>query len=130
VTLASAANTRKLCRHCGKEYANRPRVMCWGCYATRGVRDMYPGRRDNASTPYDPAPFAAELERVRCARSAEAAAVFADLDMPGGDWEELLRLLASAQRLQRAGKLERASNLLANLADREASTKEMECLRL
>ena len=91
---------------------------------------MYPGRRANALTPYDPAPFAAELERVRNARSAEAAAVFAGLDMPGDDWEELLRLLESARRLQRAGKLELASNLLANLADREASTKEMECLRL
>jgi hypothetical protein len=30
-----------LCRHCVKRKANRPRGMCWACYYTPGVREMY-----------------------------------------------------------------------------------------
>lgn len=33
---------RKLCRHCGKEPANRPRGLGWSCYSTPGVRELYP----------------------------------------------------------------------------------------
>jgi hypothetical protein len=31
-----------LCRHCQKVKANRPRGLCWSCYYTPGVRDLYP----------------------------------------------------------------------------------------
>jgi len=31
-----------LCRHCNHVNSNRPRGLCWSCYYTPGVRDMYP----------------------------------------------------------------------------------------
>src|SRR5205085_9778990 len=31
-----------LCRHCQKTHSNRPRGLCWTCYYTPGVRDLYP----------------------------------------------------------------------------------------
>ncbi len=32
------------CKHCNDpaRKVNRPRGLCWGCYYTPGVRDMYP----------------------------------------------------------------------------------------
>lgn len=31
-----------LCRHCQHHSVNRPRGLCWSCYYTPGVRDLYP----------------------------------------------------------------------------------------
>ena len=31
-----------LCRHCQRVKSNRPRGLCWSCYYTPGVREMYP----------------------------------------------------------------------------------------
>lgn len=31
-----------LCRHCQKTKSNRPRGLCWTCYYTAGVRELYP----------------------------------------------------------------------------------------
>jgi hypothetical protein len=31
-----------LCRHCNRVPSNRPRGLCWSCYYTPGVRDLYP----------------------------------------------------------------------------------------
>jgi hypothetical protein len=31
-----------LCRHCHRAPANRPRGLCWTCYYTPGLRDLYP----------------------------------------------------------------------------------------
>ena len=31
-----------LCRHCKKVKSNRPRGLCWSCYYSPGVRDLYP----------------------------------------------------------------------------------------
>lgn len=31
-----------LCRHCQRVRSNRPRGLCWSCYYTPGVRDLYP----------------------------------------------------------------------------------------
>jgi hypothetical protein len=31
-----------LCRHCHRVPSNRPRGLCWSCYYTPGVRDLYP----------------------------------------------------------------------------------------
>jgi len=32
----------KICRHCQKVKANRPRRLCWSCYYRPGVRVQYP----------------------------------------------------------------------------------------
>lgn len=31
-----------VCKHCETNKVNRPRGLCWICYYTPGVRDMYP----------------------------------------------------------------------------------------
>jgi hypothetical protein len=31
-----------MCRHCQKVRSNRPRGLCWTCYYTPGVRELYP----------------------------------------------------------------------------------------
>jgi hypothetical protein len=31
-----------LCRHCDEMKVSRPRGLCWGCFYTPGVRDLYP----------------------------------------------------------------------------------------
>lgn len=31
-----------ICRHCQIKKANRPRGLCWGCYYSPGVKDLYP----------------------------------------------------------------------------------------
>jgi hypothetical protein len=31
-----------LCRHCQKVNSNRPRGLCWTCYYTPGVRELFP----------------------------------------------------------------------------------------
>jgi hypothetical protein len=31
-----------LCRHCGRRLVSRPRGLCWTCYYTPGLRELYP----------------------------------------------------------------------------------------
>jgi hypothetical protein len=31
-----------LCRHCHRVPVNRPRGLCWSCYYTPGLRELYP----------------------------------------------------------------------------------------
>jgi hypothetical protein len=31
-----------MCRHCEQVRSNRPRGLCWSCYYTPGVRELYP----------------------------------------------------------------------------------------
>jgi hypothetical protein len=31
-----------ICRHCTKSKVNRPRGLCWSCYYTPGVKELYP----------------------------------------------------------------------------------------
>ena len=31
-----------MCKHCGQSKVNRPRGLCWSCYYTPGVKEMYP----------------------------------------------------------------------------------------
>lgn len=31
-----------ICRHCLQSKVNRPRGLCWSCYYTPGVRDLFP----------------------------------------------------------------------------------------
>jgi hypothetical protein len=33
---------KPLCRHCHKTPSNRPRGLCWTCYYTPGVRELFP----------------------------------------------------------------------------------------
>lgn len=33
---------RPVCKHCGRDKVNRPRGLCWVCYYTPGVRQLYP----------------------------------------------------------------------------------------
>lgn len=32
----------KICVHCKKSKVNRPKNLCWNCYYTPGVKDLYP----------------------------------------------------------------------------------------
>ena len=34
--------SKGLCRHCGDARINRPRGLCWTCFYTPGVRELYP----------------------------------------------------------------------------------------
>jgi hypothetical protein len=56
------------CRHCQKAPVSRPRKLCWSCYYTPGVRELYPstskfGRRGGGNfyglAPLPPFPTAA-----------------------------------------------------------------------
>ncbi len=31
-----------LCQHCHRSRISRPHRLCWNCYYTRGVRELYP----------------------------------------------------------------------------------------
>lgn len=31
-----------VCRHCNTGKVNRPRGLCWACYYTPGVKELYP----------------------------------------------------------------------------------------
>ncbi len=31
-----------MCRHCQRVKSNRPRGLCWSCYYTPGVRELFP----------------------------------------------------------------------------------------
>jgi hypothetical protein len=33
---------RPVCRHCRKHLAYKPRGLCWACYRTPGIRELYP----------------------------------------------------------------------------------------
>lgn len=51
--------TRKLCRHCQREPANRPRGLGWKCFYSPGVKELYPSgnlnlaRRDETMAELD-----------------------------------------------------------------------------
>src|SRR5688572_3585844 len=36
------ATSAAVCRNCGRSKVNRPRGLCWTCYYTPGVKDLYP----------------------------------------------------------------------------------------
>lgn len=40
----------RVCLHCGVHPINRPRGLCWGCYHTPGVRQLYPKGAANPDT--------------------------------------------------------------------------------
>jgi hypothetical protein len=40
--LAEGVAMTTTCRHCSKSRVNRPRGLCWTCYYTPGVKELYP----------------------------------------------------------------------------------------
>lgn len=34
----------KACRHCNHDKVNRPRGLCWTCYYTPGIKELYPSQ--------------------------------------------------------------------------------------
>jgi hypothetical protein len=43
-------SARPLCRHCNARPVNRPRGLCWPCFYTPGVPDLYPAADTRFST--------------------------------------------------------------------------------
>ncbi len=43
---------KPICRHCNRLPVNRPRGLCWGCYYTPGVKDLFPITSKYASRGY------------------------------------------------------------------------------
>jgi hypothetical protein len=40
--LAEGVAMTTTCRHCSKSRVNRPRGLCWTCYYTPGIKELYP----------------------------------------------------------------------------------------
>ena len=82
------------CRHCQKSPVNRPRGLCWSCYYTPGVRDLYPstskfarrgvsdfnGRARLATRPTDALPGTPEKVAVLEERARLGLALWHPLD--------------------------------------------------
>lgn len=83
-----------LCRHCQARPVNRSRGLCWTCYYTQGVRDLYPstsrfGRRSCVPdflraaplpAPTDALPGSPEKVRVLADRACKGLALHHPLD--------------------------------------------------
>jgi hypothetical protein len=73
--------TTKICRHCHQCKVSRPRGLCWACYYTPGVRELYPSTSKYAvrgiGNGSGPAPLPARPTRYRPG-SAEKLAVLAE----------------------------------------------------
>lgn len=68
----------RLCRHCGREPANRPRGLGWACFYTPGVRDLYPSTSKYAAR--------AERERPACWACDAPAPRRTLVGIRGGGW--------------------------------------------
>lgn len=103
-----------ICRHCSKSKVNRPRGLCWGCYYTPGVKDLYPStskyaRRGvgnfNGNAPLPPEPTTAppgspEKEAVLAERARLKQALWHPLDAQyEGDPQPLAELLKARSAL-------------------------------
>ena len=87
-------NGRAICRHCGQCRINRPRGLCWSCYYTPGVRELYPSTSKHAyrglgaglwsvplpSVPTTVAPGTPEKLAVLAARARAGQAMFHPAD--------------------------------------------------
>ena len=83
-----------LCRHCQKTKSNRPRGLCWTCYYTPGVRELYPstskfarrgvgnfsGNAPLPDAPTDATPGSEEKIRILIERARLKQALFHPLD--------------------------------------------------
>jgi hypothetical protein len=84
------------CRHCKRVESNRPRGLCWSCYYTAGVRELYPStskfaRRGLAdfnggialpSVPTDASPGSPEKVAILEARARQGVALWHPQDAP------------------------------------------------
>ena len=85
-----------LCRHCNRVPSNRPRGLCWSCYYTPGVRDLYPstskfarrgvgdfnGRAVRPACPTDVPPGSPEKVAVLCERARLRQSLWHPADAP------------------------------------------------
>ena len=84
---------RPLCRHCNRLKVHRPRGLCWTCYYTPGVRELYPstskyarrgvgngGRSPLPATPTTAPPGSAEKLDVLCEQARRRESLFHPLD--------------------------------------------------
>jgi hypothetical protein len=85
-----------ICRHCNKSRSNRPRGLCWSCYYTTGVREMYPstskfarrgvgdfnGRTSMAAQPTSALPGSPEKVDVLCERARLGLSLWHPHDAP------------------------------------------------
>src|SRR5205085_7778022 len=83
-----------LCRHCQRVKSNRRRGLCWSCYYTPGVRELYPSTSKFArrglgnftgyaplpETPTNAMPGSEEKIQVLCERARLKQALFHPLD--------------------------------------------------
>lgn len=89
----------KPCRHCKKVKCNRPRGLCWSCYYTPGVKELYPptskyARRGvglHAATRGEPKgtkapPGSSQKKSVMAARAAAGLSIFGTADVK--DYED------------------------------------------
>lgn len=89
---------RKICQHCHENYVNRPRGLCWTCYYTPGVKDLYPPpskycvmglgltEPKNKPIPTTAMPGTAEKVAVLCQRAERGEALWHPRDAGGKDW--------------------------------------------
>jgi hypothetical protein len=85
-----------LCRHCQRVPSNRPRGLCWSCYYTPGVRELYPstskfarrgvgdftGEARLAAQPTDARPGSAEKVAILEERARLGLSLWHPLDAP------------------------------------------------
>jgi hypothetical protein len=85
-----------LCRHCQRVPSNRPRGLCWSCYYTPGVRELYPstskfarrgvgdfnGAARLAAAPTDARPGTPEKVAILCERARLGVSLWHPLDAP------------------------------------------------
>jgi hypothetical protein len=83
-----------VCRHCSQRNVNRPRGLCWSCYYTPGVKELYPstskyarrgvgngsGPRPLPPAPTTAAPGTPEKVAVMERRAAARRAIFHPAD--------------------------------------------------
>ncbi len=85
-----------MCRHCQKVRSNRPRGLCWSCYYTAGVRELYPstskfarrgvgdfnGAARRAAMPTSAPPGSPEKVATLCERARLGVDLWHPLDAP------------------------------------------------
>jgi hypothetical protein len=107
-----------VCKHCRQSKVNRPRGLCWSCYYTPGVKEMYPStskyaRRGfgngNSNAPLAPRPTCAapgtpEKQAVLEERARNRQALWHPLDAQyEGDPRPLSVLAAVGRERAMAG---------------------------
>lgn len=107
------APPRPTCRHCGRNRVNRPRGLCWTCYYTPAISNLYPSTHKHApkchgSTRNVPPPRAPTEAPVGSAAKVEVLAGRADSRTSlwhDGDSRVRVRPLSDAKFLRRLRKL-------------------------